>query len=212
MLGRGRLLALVLVAVLVVSCSGGDDDPAATDGSGAPALNAITATTDHYVGDPQRVGVGLVANDGRVLSYGSVDMTFTFVGDGSASTAPVAGPSATAVYLPTPGTSDSGTSPTLTLPSEARGIYEAEGVTFDRPGYWQVDVLADVDGRAMRGSTTFGVTAEPALPAPGHPALETENLTLEHHDDAPLGAVDSRAVMTGSCPTRCCTRRRSRTP
>jgi hypothetical protein len=52
----------------------------------------------------------------------------------------------------------------------------------------------------MRASTVVGVTAEPALPARGQPALATENLTLEDHDDAPLGAVDSRATSEGVVP------------
>ena len=200
---RRPLLALALVTVLAASCTGGGEDPGPSGGSGTTGavVNAIMATSDHYVGDPQRVGVGLVLNDGRLVSYGSVDMTFTFTGDGTASTAPVDGPSATGVYLPTPGTDDSGTSPAVTQPAQARGVYEADDVTFDRPGFWRVDVLADVEGQgAMRGSVTFGVTAEPALPAPGQPALETENLTLKHHDDAPLGAVDSRAVSQGTVP------------
>ena len=200
---RRRALALALVAVVVASCTAGGDDPTPSGGSGTgndgAALSAAMATTDHYVGAPQRVGVGLVLNDGRLISFGSVDMAFTFTGDGSGSTSPVAGPSATAVYLPTPGTPD-GATPTITQPSEARGIYEADDVTFDKPGYWTVDILANVGGKAMRASTTFGVTAEPALPAPGQPALKTKNLTLADHDDAPLGAVDSRATDGGTVP------------
>jgi hypothetical protein len=201
---RRTLLWLALVIAVAASCTSGGDDPAPSgSGPNAEALNAITATTDLYTGDPQRVGIGLVLNDGRLVSYGSIDMRFSYRGDGSASTAPTAGPSATAVYVPTPGTPDSGTAPTLTQPSEARGIYEAEGVVFDEPGYWQVDVLADVEGKgAMRASTVVGVTAEPALPAPGQAALETENLTLKDHDDAPLAALDSRVTTGGAVPDK----------
>jgi hypothetical protein len=202
---RRSLLGLALVMAVAASCTSGGDDPAPS-GSGGPdeALNAIAATTDLYAGDPQRVGIGLVLNDGRLVSYGSADMRFSYQGDGSASTpAPTAGPSATAVYVPTPGTPEGGTTPVITQPSEGRGVYEAEGVVFDEPGYWQVDVLVDVDGKGtMRASTVLGVTAEPALPAPGHPALETENLTLKDHDDAPLGAVDSRATSEGVVPDK----------
>jgi hypothetical protein len=200
---RRALLALALVAMFAASCSSGGDEPRPTGASGTGSdggtVNAAMASTDLYVGTPQRVEVGLVLNDGRLISYGSVDMSFTFTGDGSGSTGSAAGPSATAVYLPTPGTSD-GTTPTITQPSEARGVYEATNVTFDRPGYWKVDVLADVGGEAMRASTTFGVAAEPALPAPGQAALETENLTIADHDDAPLSAVDSRAIAGGTIP------------
>jgi hypothetical protein len=202
---RRSLLGLALVVAVAASCTSGGDDPAPS-GSGGPneVLNAAAATTDLYVGNPQRVGIGLVLNDGRVVSYGSVDMRFSYQGDGSAATtAPTDGPAATAIYVPTPGTPKGSTTPAITQPSEARGIYEAEGVVFDEPGYWRVDVLADVEGKgAMRASTVVGVTADPALPAPGQPALATENLTLKDHDDAPLGAVDSRATSGGVVPDK----------
>ena len=200
---RSLVRLALLLTLVAVSCTGGDDPgptgPTRPDG---PIVNAIVSSSDHYVGAPQRVGVGLVMNDGRLISYGSVDFAFTFTGDGTASTEPVAGPTATAVYVPTPGTDDAGSTPTLTTPAEARGIYEAQDVVFDRPGSWRVDVLAEVEGQAVRASTTIGVTAEPALPAPGQPALETENLTLQDHDDASLAAVDSRAESEGVVPDK----------
>jgi hypothetical protein len=88
----------------------------------------------------------------------------------------------------------------VTLPSEARGVYQAEGVTFDRAGFWQVDVTADVEDLGVRRArTTFAVLEEPAYPAPGQPALETQNLTMDS-PDTPLEAIDSRAVNDGDVP------------
>ena len=66
------------------------------------------------------------------MSYGSIDLSFAFLGDGAA--APTAGPKATATYVGAPGTKTNGTTPTLTQPSEARGVYQAEDVTFDQVG------------------------------------------------------------------------------
>jgi hypothetical protein len=104
------------------------------------------------------------------------------------------------VYVPTPGTPEGSGAATATLPSEARGVYQAEDVTFDRAGFWQLDVTADVQGLGVRRArTTFPVLEDAAYPAPGEPALETENLTMDSAD-APPGAIDSRAVNEGEVP------------
>lgn len=204
MLPRLRASATVLVlGIVAVACTSGGDDPPPPTGpssSSPDPLVAMMASTDHYVGAPQRIGIGLVFGDGRLISYGSVDFRFSYVGTAAESSEPQPGPSATGVYLPTPGTADTGTSAAVTQPSEARGLYVAEDVMFDRAGFWQVDVIADVDGQgSQRASTTFGVTDEPALPAPGQPALATENLTI-HSKDVPEAAIDSRATTLGKVP------------
>ena len=48
------------------------------------------------------------------------------------------------------------------------------------------------DVGTIAGSGAFQVVAEPVYPAPGQPALETENLTVDS-TDAPPEAIDSRA-------------------
>jgi hypothetical protein len=129
-----------------------------------------------------------------------VDLTFSYVGTAEQPVAAEPGPTAVGVYLPTPGTPDKATAPTVTAPSEARGVYQAEDVSFDRAGFWQLDVTADVQGIGVqRGRTTFPVGAEPSYPAPGQPALHTENLTMRSKD-APLAAIDSRATTDGKVP------------
>ncbi len=200
-MSRFRSLAFVaLVAVSAMACTGGGGDPDPMPTQDAPVLNAILATTDHYVGMPQRIGIGLVLNDGRLVSYGSADFRFSYLGTSEAPTDARQGPSATGVYLPTPGTEPGGGSAAITQPSEARGVYQAEDVTFDEEGFWQVDVSADVEGEGpMTATTVFPVNGEPLLPAPGMPALERENLTRDS-EDAPLAAIDSRAVSEGEVP------------
>jgi hypothetical protein len=150
------------------------------------------------MGAPQRISFGLVLNDQRLVSFGSVDVTFVYRGSGDDEPQP--GPGGTAVYLPTPGTPDGTGRPTVTLPSEARGVYQAEDVTFDRPGVWEVHVTADVDGLgAIRTDAGFVVLDDPQYPAPGEEALPTRNLTIDS-DDAPPAAVDSRAANGGRIP------------
>jgi hypothetical protein len=188
-------LALVPALTLLASCSS-SDSPSAKD-----RIQAEVATTDLYVNAPQRVTVGLFLADGKLLTFGSVGFQFFYLGTAKQPIAPQAGPEATATYIPTPGTPrGAGSSPTITDPSTARGVYGAEDVRFDSPGIWQVQVTADISGTGIQTvGKAFVVEAQPALPAPGQPALRTENLTI-HSKGVPLGAIDSRAVSEGKIP------------
>jgi hypothetical protein len=196
-----RLVApLVVLALGLAACSSSTTG----DGSGTPSgtgsqMQAIMATTDLYVGAPQRVGVGLPLNDGRLVSFGTVRFSFSFLGTSSspASSAPTAG--VPARYIPTPGTPTGGDAVQITQPAQARGIYEADDVRFDRAGYWQVAVAADVGGRTERATAAFPVQQTPSLPAPGQQALRTDNLTI-HSRGVPKAAIDSRAVTDGKIP------------
>jgi hypothetical protein len=186
--------------VLGACTSDGDGAPEPTETQQGAQVAAAMATSDHYVGAPQRVAIGLILPDQRLVSFGSVDLAFSYVGTAQEPLSPQPGPSAVGVYLPTPGTPDEPVGPRPTLPSEARGVYQAEDVEFDRAGFWQVDVTADVEGLGVqRARSTFPVLEDPAYPAPGEPALETENLTMDS-TDAPIAAIDSRAATEGEVP------------
>jgi hypothetical protein len=196
---RSLVLLVVLTALAAACTSGGNPDPSPT-GPAVGAVSAGMASSDHYVGAPQRVAIGLQLGDGRLVTFGSVDVSFSYLGTAEAPVdPPERGPATVAVYLPTPGTADEASGPTLSLPSEARGVYQAEDVTFDRAGFWQADVTADVEGLGVqRASTTLEVLDDPAYPAPGEAAIATENLTLD--SDAPPEAIDSRAANEGEVP------------
>ena len=126
-----RRISLATLALLLgaMSCTA---EP--TGGSDVDTTFAAQmASTWHYTGAPQRVQVGIAASDTdgvRVVTQGTVDLAFAYLGTGSG--APEAGPTATGKYVPVPGTDASGEAPTIA--SGARGVYEAEGVTFDRAG------------------------------------------------------------------------------
>jgi hypothetical protein len=197
---RSPVLLVVLAALAAACTSGGDPDPSPTGPTGG-AVSAAMASSDHYVEAPQRVAIGLQAGDGRLVTFGSVDVSFSYLGTAEEPVdPPESGPASVAVYLPTPGTPDGAGGPRLSLPSEARGVYQAEDVTFDRAGFWQADVTTDVEGLGVqRMSTTLQVLEDPQYPAPGEAALETENLTLDSND-APPEAIDSRAVNEGEIP------------
>ncbi|MGQ0668136.1 MAG: hypothetical protein ACT4PO_00420 [Actinomycetota bacterium] len=195
---------LAALGLAASACTASDAGPALDGGPSTPALIAVeVASADLYAGAPQRFLAGLLAPEGRLVSFGTIEMRFAYTGTVEEPTEPQPGPEATAAFIPTPGTPDGGAAgPSLTLPSEGRGVYQAEGVTFDRAGIWQVTVSADLatgDGGPQTATASFFVAGEPALPAPGQPALRTENLTVDSKD-APEGAIDSRALASGRIP------------
>jgi hypothetical protein len=198
---RRSVLSMLALAALLSACSSGRGDRPASSGGNGSAMQAVMATTDLYVGAAQRVGVGLPLNDGRLVSFGSVGFRFSYLGTSSAATTAPAGPNLPARYVPTPGTPAGGGAAQITQPSQARGIYQADDVRFDRAGYWQITIDAEVDGSAMRATAAFPVNQQPALPAPGQPALRTDNLTMASiKKGEPAAAVDSRAVTQGKVP------------
>ena len=200
-LGRA-LVAVFACLLLATACSGSDNPgvstPSATTGPAA-TLAASVGSTDLYVNAPQRFQLGVYSTDAqgtRLLTFGQVSFRFSFVGDGSSS--PVPGPETTGTYVGAFGTAK-GSTIALSDPNDARGVYQA-AVTFDRAGFWQVDVTADVPGLGSQTlSTVFPVAAKPALPAPGEKALPTENLTM-HSKGVPQAAIDSRALNGAPVP------------
>jgi hypothetical protein len=192
---------IVVVAALLAACSGdggttsGGSGSTGATGSPSTSFAAQVASTDVYAGDPQRIQVGVFgtsADGTKLLTFGRVQFAFTYLGqDGSG--APVAGPVAAATYVPAPGTGTGSGGPVLSDPADARGVYEADDVTLERPGVWSVEVTADIpEAGAHRLEAAFPVAAEPTLLVPGDEALRTENLTMSS-EDAPPEAIDSRA-------------------
>mgnify|MGYP000595607016 CR=1 FL=1 len=120
------LLALGLSAAACGGGSGGATGPTAPTSPDRSQIVAIVASVDLYTGAPQRVTVGLVTNDNRLVSYGTATFAFSYLGASDQPAQPEPGPSATATFIPTYGTDGSGgEEPRITLPSEARGVYEA---------------------------------------------------------------------------------------
>lgn len=203
-MSRPRLAAALLaLGLLAAACGSGTSTtgPTAPSSPDRSQIVAIVASVDLYTGAPQRVTVGLVTNDDRLVSYGTATFAFSYLGTAEQPQQPEPGPTATATFVPTYGSEGPGGDvPRITLPSEARGVYEASGVTFDRAGFWRVDVGVDVQGVGPEtAAATFAVAEEPALPAPGDPAPATENLTLAS-EGVPQAAIDSRAVTDGKIP------------
>jgi hypothetical protein len=193
---------LAAIAVLAATCARG---PEAVDGGSTPSRGGLIAQVASYelvAGEDNRLIVGLLTHENRLVVGGEVEFGFSFLGDEETSVPEPAG-EATAGFLPLPG--QEGTTfpgrPTIVSPAEARGVYRAEAVTFDSPGFYEVEVRADLGNGDVRTATAaFQVVVEPAYPAPGDHAPRTENLILG--SDAPEEAIDSRAGVEGEIPDR----------
>ena len=187
---RRVLFAALTVAIAATSCTSDEPPPTGLNTS----FSAAMASSWHYVGAPQRVQVGILASDTdgiRPVTQGTVDISFGALDDGSGE--PVAGPSMTATFVPVPGTDASGDVPAIV--QGANGVYEVEDVTFDTAGNWQATVSLEIDGVARELSTAFTVRERSEIPAPGMPALATENLTMD--SKVRPGAIDSMADING---------------
>jgi hypothetical protein len=192
--GTPRLTTLLaVVLVLTASCSGDGDAPQATTDP-SKTLHAEVASYDLAAGDESRFTVGLFTGDELFVSFGTVELDFSYLGERGATGAPEPGPSAVGSFLLVPGT-DPETIPDRPVAAPAsrgRGVYAAE-VSFDRPGFWEVEVTADIEGRGVRSATAaFSVLPEHRVPAPGERAIPSDNLTVDSKA-APSSAVDSRA-------------------
>lgn len=183
--------ALALVAAGAAGCDSATPNPGLDTTFGAQM-----ASTWHYVGAPQRVQIGIFANDAqglRPVTNGTIDVAFSFLEEGGD---PVPGPTATATFVPVPGSPAGGDEPAIS--SGGSGVYEAEDVSFDRPGLWRATVSLEIQGVARELTSDFPVDPESQIPAPGMPALATETLTNDSNVRA--GAIDSMADVEGEVP------------
>ncbi len=186
-----RLVAAGALLLVLVGCGG------AGGGGGASAddLAVQVASFDLATGRPTRFIVGVVTVDQRLLGYGQVDMRVSYVGTRENSSNPTPfGPPVKGSYLPIHGSevpSPQPATPQIVAASNTRGVYGAQ-TTFDKAGFWEVELTASVEGKEQKGKAAFAVNERHAVPAPGEPALATENLTLTSPDDVPRAAIDSR--------------------
>lgn len=206
---RVGALAVAVTLVATACGGGGSDDPGsqssattATSAGGSGAVSAQLASYDLAVGSAQRVIVGLLGGEGKLISFGSVSFAFGYLGtrENPAKTTRVAS-RAEATWTPIPGQTIEAmpAEPRLVEPSEGVGVYTAPGVVFDRPGLWGVDVDFELNGKQVEAQTQFDVLPKHLVVAPGDDAPRSENL-LPGTKDAPAKAVDSRAEPDGSVP------------
>ena len=200
-------IAFAVAASLSLSaCGGGDkkeagsaDTTSATGAAEGDKVQGSVASYDLAVGPPARFMVGLFNQAKGPIGYGTAAFSFFFLGANSAGETREPGPTATATYLPLPGSSppSGDTTKPVYLPTDQRGVYAAN-VAFDKPGFWGVAAVVDLGG-PQEVRTPFKVLPKHAVPAPGDPAPATQNLTVNTPGAAPE-AIDSRASANTPVP------------
>lgn len=189
-----KLVTSGLVLILTTAaCSQRQPDTEAQDS--AKALVAQVASYDLAAGEKTRFIVGLL-KENKPISSGQARMRVTYL-DGDKDRP---GPTATGRFLPIPKGSDEHHTGTEgeTLP-EGVGAYAGE-VTFDRAGYWQVEVSILGEGAPQESAKAVSQALEKhKVPAVGDDAPRSENLTV-YSTDAPKIAIDSRASDTDPVP------------
>ncbi|MEA2828827.1 MAG: hypothetical protein QOG43_3266 [Actinomycetota bacterium] len=206
--GPGRVgvgVAGVLGALLLLgACSSGTSGRATTPSTPrGDDLVVQVASYDLAVGPAARFMVGVQSTDQRVLAFGSVGLRLAYLGTKDAPVpSPTQGPPVTATYLPIPGTEASpegASAAQLVSGARARGVYGAS-VAFDRAGFWEAEVTADIGGESRSATGAFEVLDHHRVPAPGDEAPRSDNLTMDAPPDVPRAAIDSRAGSDGTQP------------
>ena len=187
-----RPWAILAAATIVLAGCAESDEPVGRAGR----LQVFPASFEVIAGEPGRFMVGVTTPSNQFVSGGIVDLTFSFLGEERAGEPEAAG-GATATFLPIPGEEDRPVPevPTAAPGESARGVYASE-VAFDRPGFFEVEVGVELDGRPSRGTAAFEVIPEPLVPFPGDQAPRTKNHVLGDPGVADE-AVDSRAATDG---------------
>jgi hypothetical protein len=196
-----RMSSVALAAMILSSCTGGGESGGSDPGDGRGALVAQVVSYDLAAGTPARLLIGIGTGQNLYVAGGEVEVALTFLGEEGATGRPESVGEETGTFLPLPGEEGPfpGT-PTAAPASNARGVYVVEDISFERPGFYEAEVSAQIDGETRTGTSAFQVHPEPRYPAVGQRALRTENLTIPAPDDAPPEAIDSRAATSGRIP------------
>jgi hypothetical protein len=188
--------AVLLTVALATSACGSQPSEASRP------LQVFPASFDLAAGRPTRFLVGVGTGRNLFVSGGTVRLRLFFLGEERAEGRPELRGEATASFLPIPGEEDEPVPSMATAVGgdSSRGVYRVEDVMFDRPGLWEVEVVARLGAGDVRtGRGAFEVLPEPLVPAPGEEAPRTENLTGQSKG-VPEAAVDSRAATEGEIP------------
>jgi hypothetical protein len=200
--GQAGTVVSVLVALALVGCSPSVVGPTPTSAVHADAIVAEVASFELVANKPGRLLIALITSDNRWLSFGTVDLRFTYLGDAVTSApAGISADNTTGRFLAIPGSpEDVGQQPTLTAPADGHGVYAAEPITMPRAGYWEVVAVGRLaDGTTFEASAAFTVHERSSIPSIGDLAPRTENPVMGTPGAKPA-AIDSRAAGTGTIP------------
>jgi len=192
----GRIAFIALLALMLPSCAAPTQTSTSTPSASDPGIVAEVASYQLVANQPGRLLVAILTADNLWLSFGSIGMSFSYLGHGAGTPSPdaVMG-DVTAHFLPIPGTPEGdGRPPTLTFPADGRGVYAVEPITFPRAGYWQVVVRGGLgDGSHFSAEAAFTVLDAPSVITVGALAPHTHNPVIGE-PGVPPAAIDSRAA------------------
>jgi hypothetical protein len=192
----GRLACIALLVATLSSCAKPAQGPTASAAASGQGIVAEVASYQQVVNQPGRLLIALLTADNRWLSFGSVGMSFSYLGDKTGTPSPevVAGDT-TAHFLPIPGSPEGdGQPPSLTFPADGRGVYAVDPITFPRAGYWQVVAHGELgDGSQFDAEAAFTVLDAASVISVGALAPHTDNPVIGT-PGVPAAAIDSRAA------------------
>jgi hypothetical protein len=194
---RSRLVTIVgLVATVLTGCTASSLVTATDTASPDGAVVAEVASYQLVANQPGRLLLALLSGDGRWLSFGTVRLSYAFLGQGSDAPPPdISLADSTARFLAIPGSPEGDGRPaTLTLPADGHGVYAVEPITFPHAGYWQAVAHGRLpDGSAFDAQAAFTVLDAPLVVGVGALAPRSDTPVIGHTAVPPV-AIDSRAV------------------
>jgi hypothetical protein len=159
---------------------------------------ASVASYDIGAGTESRFIVGLLTENNLFVTGGTARFRFFFLGEEKAEGRPQMLEERVARFLPLPGSPEvAGSGARVGPASRGRGVYAVEHVSFDRPGFYEVEASVELPDGPASDRAPFQVLPHSLVPAPGDRAPPSENLTVK---DRPASAVDSRAAVEGRIP------------
>ncbi|MEO8228589.1 MAG: hypothetical protein ABI628_02380 [Chloroflexota bacterium] len=193
---RGRFAFIALLVAIISSCGQPAQSPVSSPSPNPQGIVAEVVSYQLVTRQPGRLLVALLTADNRWLSFGSVGLGFSYLGDGTGSPVPdVVASDATARFLAIPGSPEGdGRSPSLTSPADGRGVYAVEPITFPTAGYWQVVARGELgDGSQFNAEAAFKVLDAPLIIGVGTLAPHTHNAVIGDPGVSPQ-AIDSRTT------------------
>jgi hypothetical protein len=195
-IGAGRALAAALLTMSIAACSVGAGSPSATATPEGNSFVATLATFQVIANRPARLLIALQTADQRWVSFGSVQLQFSFAGDGTDATPKpgVTMPSTTAHFLPIPESpTGTGRKTAVTYPSDGHGVYAAQDVSFPEVGFWQFLATGTLgDGTPVAATSYIQVLPKGTVPWVGDPAPASDSAVIGD-PGVPNSAIDSRA-------------------
>lgn len=198
-MSRLTTLAIGILLFVGIAACGGKESPKGT-ASGEDDLAVEVASYEIVANRDSRFIVGLLTSEQQFVSYGSVQMDFYFLGNTPDNNQPEFVGATTATFLPIPGEApqDPPSQPVAGPPSQGRGVYVVDPLSFNAPGYWGVQVTVSLGNKQHIGGAAFEVIAAPQVPGVDDKAILSQNHIVG--SEVPLPALDSRAGPDGRIP------------